>query len=163
MFPVGGAPGDQAAGEVEHGEVGVGAFFPAGEDAAEAIQPGVGAFDDPAAGAEAGFAFELCRFLAARADVCAEAELVREFVHLWVVVALVEAEVLRGRGRRLGPFDRDRFERRAAELEVVAVGAVSRESERYASAFCEQVSLRPAFGSVGRVGAGLFAPEGGIS
>jgi hypothetical protein len=46
---------------VEHREVGVGAFLPANEDAAEAIEPGVGALDDPAAGAEAGLAFELLR------------------------------------------------------------------------------------------------------
>ncbi len=43
---------------MEHGEVGVGVFLPAGEDAAETVEPGVGAFDDPAAGAEAGLVFD---------------------------------------------------------------------------------------------------------
>ncbi len=80
---------------MEHGEVGVGAFLPAGEDAAEAVEPGVGAFDDPAAGAEAGLSFERLRFFAAAADVGGEGELVAELVHLGVVVALVEAEALR--------------------------------------------------------------------
>jgi len=79
---------------VEHGEVGVGAFLPAGEDAAEAIQPGVGAFDDPAAGAEASLAFDRVRFFATAADVRGEAELGCELAHFVVVVAAVEAQAL---------------------------------------------------------------------
>lgn len=104
---------------MEHGEVGVGAFFPAGEDAAEAIQPGVGAFDDPAAGAEAGLAFDRLRLFAAATDVGGERELLGELVDLPVVVGGVEAEPLRRlRGGR-GPRDQDRFERGAGELVVV--------------------------------------------
>ncbi len=104
---------------MQHCEVGVGAFLPAGEDAAEAIQPGVGALDDPAAGAEAGLAFDRLRFFAAAADVCGEREFCRELVYLRVVVALVEAESLRSLRRRLGPLDRDALDRLARELEVV--------------------------------------------
>jgi hypothetical protein len=69
----------------------VGLLAPADEQAAEAVEPGVGALDDPAAGAEAGVAFELFLLLAAGADVAGEAELVEELVDLRVVVALVEA------------------------------------------------------------------------
>ncbi len=54
---------------MEHREVGVGSFFPADEDPAETVQPGVGAFDDPAAGAEAGLAFDRLCFFAAAADM----------------------------------------------------------------------------------------------
>ena len=108
-FPVGGSPGDQPAGEVEHREVGVGAFLPAGEDATETVEPGVGALDDPAAGAEAGLALDRLRLLAASADVGGEGELVAELVQLGVVVALVEAEALGLLGCRLWPLDRDRL------------------------------------------------------
>ena len=96
---------------MEHREVGVGAFLPAGEDAAEAVEPGVGALDDPAAGAEAGLAFDCLRLLAAAADVGGEAELVGELVYLGVVVAAVEAEPLRLLRCRRGSLDRDRLER----------------------------------------------------
>ena len=96
---------------MEHGEVGVGSFLPAGEDAAEAVEPGVGAFDDPAAGSEPGLVFESLRFVAAAADVGGEAELVEEFTDLVVVVAAVEAEPLRALPGRLGSCDRDRLER----------------------------------------------------
>ena len=79
--PVGGAPGDEAAGEVEHGEIGVGAPLPASEDAAEAVEPGVGALDDPATGTEAGLALERLRLFAAAADVGGEGELRGELVY----------------------------------------------------------------------------------
>jgi hypothetical protein len=117
--PVGGAPGDEAAGEVEHGEVGVGAFLPADEDAAEAVEPGVGALDHPAAGPEASLALDLLRLVAAAADVRGEGELRGEFVDLGKVVAAVEAQSLRPLACRLGTLDRDRLDRGAAELEVV--------------------------------------------
>ena len=128
---------------MEHGEVGVGAFLPAGEDAAEAVKPGVGAFDDPAAGAEAGYALECLGFLAAAADVGGEAELGGELVQLAVVVALVDAQPLRLLGCRPGPLDRDRLDRGAAQLEVVQVRARRRDPERDALALGEERSFRP--------------------
>lgn len=128
---------------MEHGEVGVGAFLPAGEDASEAIQPGVSALDDPAAGAEAGLVLDRFRFFAATADVGGEAELPRELAHLVVVVAAVEAESLRPFAGRLGPSDRDRLERRTTELEVVQVRARRRDPERDALTLGEERSFRP--------------------
>jgi hypothetical protein len=80
---------------VEHRKVGVGAFLPASEDAAEAIEPGVGALDDPAACAEAGLAFDRLRLVGAAADVGSEGELLGELADLLVVVGGVEAEALR--------------------------------------------------------------------
>ena len=104
---------------MEHGEVGVGAFLPAGEDAAKAIHPGMGALDDPAAGAEAGLVLDRFRFFAAATNVGGETELVEQLAYFVVVVAAVEAEPLRSPPGRLGPADRDRLDRGAAELEVV--------------------------------------------
>lgn len=104
---------------MEHREVGVGAFLPAGEDAAEAVEPGVGTFDDPAAGAESGLTFDRLGFVVAAADVGGERELVGELVDLLLVVGAVEAEPMRALRGRLGPLDRDRLDRRAGELVIV--------------------------------------------
>lgn len=128
---------------MEHGEVGVGAFLPADEDAAEAIQPRVGALDDPAAGTEAGLAFERLRFLAAAADVRGETELGREFAHLVVVVAAIQTQPLRPLRCRLGTLDRDRLERGTTELEIVQVRARRRDPERDALTLGEERSFRP--------------------
>ena len=128
---------------MEHGEVGVGAFLPADEDAAEAVEPGVGAFDDPAAGAEAGLAFDCLRFFAAAADVGGEGELLAQVAHLAVVVGGVEAETVRPFAGRLRSFDRDALERRPGELVVVQVRARWRDPERDALALGEERSFRP--------------------
>ncbi len=128
---------------MQHREVGVGAFLPAGEDAAEAVEPGVGALDDPAACAEAGLALDRLRLFGAAADVGGERELLGELADLLVVVGGVEAEPLRRLRRRLGPLDRDARERVAGELVVVQVRARRRDPDRDALALGEERSFRP--------------------
>ena len=103
----------------------------------------MGALDDPAAGAKAGFALDQLCLLSARANVGAEAELVGELVDLPVVVALVEAEALRPCRGGVRSFNQDLFERRAEELKVVDVRAGDLEPERDAAAFAEERALRP--------------------
>ena len=103
---------DQAAGELEEGEVVLVFLAPADEDAAVSVQPGVGCFDDPAAGAPAGHLELEFDLLAARPDVRRVAVPEREGVHRWRVVGAVETEALRALACRLGPLDRDRVERR---------------------------------------------------
>ena len=83
------------------------------------------------------------RLFAATADVCGERELLRERIHLRVVVALVEAESLRPLRSRLGPLDRDALDRVAGELEVVQVRARRRDPDRDALALGEERSFRP--------------------
>lgn len=134
---------------MEHCEVGVGSFLPAGEDAAEAVEPGVGAFDDPAAGAEACLALDRLRFVAAAADVGGERELLREATDLLVVVGSVEAQALRPLPGRLRAFDRDRLDRLAGEFVVVQVRARWRDPDRDALTLGEERSLRPLALSVG--------------
>ena len=130
---------------MEHGEVGVGAFLPADEDAAEAVEPGVGALDDPAAGAEAGLALDRLRLFAAGANVAGEGELGGQFVHLRIVVALVQAEALWTLRGRLRPLDRDRRDRLPDELEVVQVRARRRDPDRDALTLGDEAPFRPFF------------------
>ena len=128
---------------MQHREVGIGAFLPAGEDAAEAVEPGVGALDDPAAGAEACLALDRLCFLAAAADVGGERKLLGELADLLVVVGGVETEPLRNLRPRLGPLDRDALECVAGELVVVQVRARWRDPERDALTLGEERSFRP--------------------
>ena len=109
---VGFLEGDQAAGELEQGEV-VGVFLrPADQQRPVAVEPGVAGLDDPAAGAPTrGVQLQLDLF-AARADMRRVAALGDELADRLVVVAAVETQPLRLFGCRLGPLDRDRVERR---------------------------------------------------
>ena len=147
---------------MEHGEVGVGAFLPADEDAAEAVEPGVGALDDPAAGAEAGLAFDRLRFFAAAADVGGERELLGEVADLVVVVGGVEAQPLRPLPGRLGPFDRDRLDRLPGELVVVQVRARRRDPDRDALALGEEAPFRPFLALSVGLGPVLAPPSGAL-
>jgi hypothetical protein len=52
---------------VKHGEVVLGALLPANEEAKKAVEPGVGALDDPAPRANADFVGECPDLLAASA------------------------------------------------------------------------------------------------
>jgi hypothetical protein len=92
---VGFLEGDQAAGELEQGEVVLGFLRPADQEGAVAVEPGVAGFDDPAAGAPArrgAFQFEL---VAAAADVGGVAASGCELVDPGVGVAAVETQSLR--------------------------------------------------------------------
>jgi hypothetical protein len=99
--------GDQAAGELKEREVVLVFLAPADQDAAVSVEPGVGGFDDPAAGAPAGCARLQLDLFTAGADVRRVAVLDRERVDRRRVVAAVEAQPLRLLGRRGGPLDRD--------------------------------------------------------
>ena len=123
----------------------LGFLRPADEERPVAVEPGVGAFDDPAAGAEAGFLLDRFGFFAAAADVGGEAELREQLAHLAVVVGLVEADSLRLLGRGLGPLDRDRGEREAGELVVVQVRAGVLDPDRDPFPFAEEAPFRPLF------------------
>ena len=103
----------------------------------------MGAFDDPAAGAEAGLAFDRLRLLAAATDVRGERELDAEIADFAVVVGRVEAEPLRPLPGRLRPIDRDRLDRVAGELVIVQIGARRRDPERDALPLGEERSFRP--------------------
>ena len=61
---------DEAAGELEQGEVVLVLLGPADEDAAVAVQPGVGGLHDPPPGAPVGFA-DACGDSSPRERMCA--------------------------------------------------------------------------------------------
>jgi hypothetical protein len=86
---------DQAAGELEQGEVVLGFLRPAGQERAVAVEPGVAGLDDPATGAPSRRgSFEL-ELVGAATDVGGVAVSGREVADPRVGVAAVEAEALR--------------------------------------------------------------------
>ncbi len=103
---------------------------PADEDAAIAVQPGVGGLNDPASGAPARRVDLLSDLLAACTDVRAEVILADQLTDLDVVICLVQADALWVLWGRLWSLDRDRVERAPQQLVVVAVRAVVIEPDR---------------------------------
>jgi hypothetical protein len=140
----------------------LGFLRPADQDRSVAVEPGVGAFDDPASGAEAGLAGEQLLLFAARADVRGEAELAGEFVDLVVVVGRVEAQALRTPPGRLGPRDRDRLDRRSSKQMIVAVGARVGYPDRDAATLGKERSFRPFLALSVGLGPVLAPPSGAL-
>src|SRR3712207_4865155 len=100
------APSDEAECEVEHAEVGVGPLLPADQDAAEAVEPGMGALHNLTACFAASFPFGR-DLLAAGAEMKREAELLGQCTRFVIVIALIKAEPLPLLGRGCWPLDWD--------------------------------------------------------
>jgi len=97
---VGFLQGDQAAGELEQGEVVFVFLRPADQQRPVAVQPGVASLHDPTAGTPAGRAQLALDLFASGADVRRVPAPGDELAHALVVVAAVEAQPLRLPRRR---------------------------------------------------------------
>src|SRR3954454_4023815 len=140
---------------MEQGEIVGGPLGPADQDGAEAVEPGMGALDDPTPR----FGLDVTLgpgFLAAALQVQREAEFFGQGARLVIIEALIEAEMLRALPGRLGARHRNCLQGLAHQLVVVAVGAIDHHPEGYAAAVGQQRALDPAFAPVGRIAAGFF-------
>jgi hypothetical protein len=148
---------------MQHGDVGIGALLPPDQDSAKSIHPTMGSLNYPPAHAKAGGLFDRFYFFTARPNVSREFEFLNERSRFGVVVALVEAEILRLTARRPRTRNRNAFDRLTRELEVVDVGARDCEANRDAARFRQQTALRATLGSIRWIGAGFFPHPAGLS
>lgn len=116
---------------------------PADEDAAVAVQPGVGGLDDPPPGSPPRSADLLGDLLAAGTDVRREVIAGNQAAGLGVVIGPVQTDTLRRLGRRLGTLDWDRVQRALQQLVIVAVRTLVVEPDRDARALREDRAFRP--------------------
>ena len=127
----------------------------ADEKSAAVVQPGEGAFDDPAFTSEAGAVFGLTS-----RDHRLDSSLPDEPAVLVVVVAAVSDDAVGAPPRPAGATANRRhpIEQRKQLGDVVAVGAGECPRERDAAAVYEEVLLAAAAAPVDRAGARLRAP-----
>ncbi len=153
------SPGDDSASEIEEGEMDVCTLVVADAEAAESVQPGKAALDDPAVSAQALLGFDTTAGYA-RDDatlseiVPAESE----------VVSLVRMQIDRP-AARASAASRDgggTGQQRNEVLAVVVVGCREADRQRQPSRINEQVMLAARFGAVAGIGADAFATEGGM-
>jgi hypothetical protein len=150
-------PADDAADEVEQGEVVGGLLGPADQDGAEAVEPGVYAFDDPAPRFGPGMRLGP-GFLATAAQMQGEAKLCGEGTRRVIVKPLVETEMLGLTACRSGPSHRDGLQGLAHQLMVVAIGAADHHPERETAAVGQQRAFDPALTAIRGIAAG-FPPH----
>ena len=119
------------------------------------MEPGEGAFDDPANAAEAGAVFAL-----SACDFGANAALAQLTAVLVVVVATVRGDAIRPSTRptNRAAHQRDALDQRHQLRDVVAVAAGDRPGERDPGRVYEQVMLGAVSGSINRARARRGAP-----
>lgn len=127
----------------------------ADEQPFELVEPGEGAFDDPAVAAEPGAVLVF-----APRDLGRDAALAELATVAVVVVAAIGAEPVRAAARSadLAANRRDAVDERDQLSTVVAVAAGERPGKRDPSRIDEEVVLRPVSGSVNRARARRGTP-----
>jgi len=151
-------PRDSGAGEMGQGPVVFRLFGPADEQVPEAVEPGRGALDDPAAGFLPRF-FGL-GFFAPRSDVGRVAEFGDDFAPLVVIIAYGQAPGLAGGSvGRTGGFRRrgQAGQRAFRQLPVVPVGSVQPQANRNPPRLGQEAALAAAFAAVRGGGARFFS------
>lgn len=152
--------GDEPAGEVNEGKVVRANSFPANEQAAEAVVPGVGALHHPAAGLALDAAEQ--RLLSPAPDVGRDPASSDGRLRVLVVVPLVEAEVLGAAGAAWGT-ENHRVERLADQPLVVDVRAGDLGGQRNATPVGQDVAFDAAFRAIRGVGAREVPPFGAFT
>jgi hypothetical protein len=151
---------DESAGEVQETEVVSANPLPADEETAKAVVPSVGALDDPAARLALNAPQQ--RLLPAASDVRNDPAGSDRRLGVWVVVALVEAEVL-GAARAARRTSDHRVERLADEPLVVDVGAGDLGGQRDTPTIGQDVAFDAAFRAIRGVRASEVPPFGAFT
>jgi hypothetical protein len=134
--------------------------LPSDQQRAESVVPAVGAFDDPSPRLSA-YAANQWSF-ATPANMETDAARTDDLLDVLVVVAFVEAEILRPAWSTRRPHS-DGVERLGDHPFVVHVGARDGRGERDAAAIRQYVPLYAGFGSIGRIGTGVVPPFGAFA
>lgn len=164
---------DESSSELEESEIGIGALFPAHEEAAEAVEPGVRDFDDPATGRmTVGMAWGRERLggTGLGRDMGDQVMVLGGPAAGVVVVAAVQDQMPLRRGGVVGRIGRERGVQEGFELlHIGAVGPGDYHADRNTPAVGQQVPFGAGFAPVRGVAAGgerftgpPFLPSGAL-
>src|SRR5438094_2097487 len=149
---------DEGAGQMQHAEIVLALLLPADEEPAEAVQPTVRSFDDPASGSVAHLSRQPLGLFTAWAQVQRVEELLGQLPHLVIVVTFVQRQSLRLLGSGFRPGNRHALQGFTRQAEVGPIGTGHGHSQRHTRPVGQQGALRAALGAVGGIGTG-FSPH----
>lgn len=132
------------------------------QELAEAIQPGMGHFDDPAARPIARDDPLGLRLFSPRSNVRDIATGRHCLPCHGIIIALICTQMLRGRGGRLWALDHDGIQRVCEQLHIGAIGARHHHGNGKAVPFSQQTALGAPLATVRGIGAGRRPPKGAL-
>src|SRR5512143_432109 len=120
------------------------------------------AFYDPPAGFLASLARRRRGGHATGSNVRRETELWQDGPYLLVVVAFIQAQPLRLVVGRYGALDQEALKGGSHQFHIVTVRPLNSQPDRHSLPLSQETPFDSAFAPVGRVGACLFPPQGGL-
>jgi hypothetical protein len=157
------AVGDDGACEVQEGEVVLGFLLPADQESAVAVEPGEGAFHDPAFRLLGGVLGQAGGFVVAGFDERRHSERVAQFDHGPLAIAAVEADDATGRGEADRGMHLLGVECLSHQQEVGHVGGGDDDRGGDAPAVYQETAFRTLLGSVSGIGAGVGLLKGAFT
>ena len=136
------AKGNPGAGEMKHSQVVFDFLLPTDKQAAETIEPGMGALYHPTPRPVGGYSFFLSDFLPASADMGGVSPFRQNIPDLIIVISLIKAHILRLLFRWLRSVYHHRLQSCFRQLHIVPVRPGSRHRNGDTVTFRQQTALR---------------------
>lgn len=146
---------------MEQGQIIFWFLFPSDQNPSKAVHPTMRSFCHPASGLEPRLVLDGLRFFPASPNMRCVTKLPRQIPDLVIIVAFIEAKILRPIWSRT--FQYDAFERCPRHLHIVPVGAVNRQTNRNPGTFTQQTAFDASFGPIGWIGTCFFPLLEGLS
>ncbi len=143
---------------MDHGNVVLGFFLPAHQDAPKSVRPTMRSLDDPPPGSETAAPSDQNRFLATTPNVGSEPVLTGQTANLLIVISFIETQVLPSLRPRARLLHRNALKGFTSQLEVVHIRGCDSQAYRQTRRLDQDASLGAGLGSVRRVGPG-FSPH----
>jgi hypothetical protein len=137
-------------------------LFPTNQETARAIDPGMGAFHDPAPGTIPRDELFLAFLFPPTADVRLVVPCHQFLVHRSRVVGSIQTHMLWLLRRGLGSADHQTIEGGTQQTDIMAIGSIYDHSQRDPGPIGQETALGATFAAIGRVGSGRGAIDQGL-
>src|SRR5258706_4712863 len=137
-------------------------LLPADQEATRAVDPGMRAFDDPAARSIARSEVLFLLFSTSTADVRHVLTVFYLLEDHWIIVACIQTHVLRLRFGRIGTGDDDAVQGGTEKFHIMAVGSVDDDGQGNSSPVSQEATFDTEFAAISGIGSGRGATERGF-
>src|SRR5260221_7850693 len=147
---------------MKKGQIILALLLPTNQESARAIEPGMGAFDDPTTGTIARDELFLSFLFPPTAHVRLVVPCEQFLVHWSGVICGIQTEMLRLLLSGLGSADDQTVEGSTEQTDIMAIGSIHDQPQRDPRSIGQETAFGSLFAAIGRVGSGRGAGERGF-